>query len=237
MSSDSAANCTGSASGPRTAGAQREAETHIREHLQNAVLERVPKLGWTSAAVRDALSSLGLSSASKALLPAGPASVVATLEADCNRLLAEHLHARMQRNSPNTSTAGTDDPHITPSMQPLPSTLLSSQAPFTGSTNAAFDNDSMPNPTVSDKVPQVNNHPRPPFTVPDESYNESPSARAAYAMIFRLRLLDPYHQLWYQAVALRARTPRMAFRNRLMLIDEIAAYASYNTPDVSWPSL
>lgn len=233
LSSDSATTSTGSASGPRTTGAQREAESHIREQLQNAVLERVPKLGWTAATIRDALSSLGLSPASTALLPAGPASVVATLEADCNRLLAEHLHARMQRNPLNTSTAATDGAHRTSPTQSLPRTLPPSQAPFTGSANVASDNDSTSSPTVSDKVPHVNKHPRSPFAAPDESQNESPSARAAYAMIFRLRLLDPYHQLWYQAVALRARTPRTAFRNRLMLIDEIAAYASYNTPDVS----
>lgn len=212
---------------------QRKSELHIREQLQSAVLERIPTLGWTNAAVRDALASLGLSSASAALLPAGPASVVANLEADCNRLLAEHLHARIQRAAANTPTGVTNTAQTTSSAQPLPRTLPPSQAPITGSANAVLNNESSPGlPANSEKLPKDTSYPH---TSPgsDEFYNESPSARAAYAMIFRLRLLDPYHQFWYQAVALRARTPRTALRNRLLLTDEVAAYASYNTPDVS----
>lgn len=61
---------------------------------------------------------------------------------------------------------------------------------------------------------------------------EEPADRAAYAMKYRLSLLDPYHQFWYQAVSLRARTPRKALRNRLLLTDEIAAHANYPSANV-----
>lgn len=226
-----------SAGSSRTTGPnQRRAEDRIRERLQNAVLDRVPTLGWTAAAVRDALSSLGLSSASAALLPAGPASVAATFEADCNRLLAEHLHARMQRTSVNNNpTATTSAAQADSPSDPLSRTLPPSQAPVTGGMSAAQGNDPSPGPhAASTKPSYVGANSDTSYVEHDDSSDGSPAARAAYAITFRLRLLDPYHQLWYQAVALRARMPRTALRNRLLLTDEVAAYASYNTPDVSF---
>lgn len=63
-------------------------------------------------------------------------------------------------------------------------------------------------------------------------HEDSPPARAAYAIQYRLSLLDPYHQYWYQAIALRPRVARQSLRNRLLLADEIAAYAQYNSPNV-----
>lgn len=66
-----------------------------------------------------------------------------------------------------------------------------------------------------------------------DMFLEDAPTRAAYAMHYRLTLLDDYHQFWYQAVALRARLPREALRNRLLLADEIAAFANYNSPNVS----
>lgn len=58
--------------------------------------------------------------------------------------------------------------------------------------------------------------------------------RAATAMHLRLQLLESYHPFWYQAVALRARTPALALRNRLLLTDEVTAYANYMAADVSF---
>ena len=63
-------------------------------------------------------------------------------------------------------------------------------------------------------------------------HDDTPPARAAYAIQYRLSLLDPYHTTWYQAIALRPRIARKSLRNRLLLADEIAAYASYNSPNV-----
>lgn len=63
-------------------------------------------------------------------------------------------------------------------------------------------------------------------------YDDTPPGRAAYAMQYRLSLLDPYHQYWYQAIALRPRVARQSLSNRLLLADEIAAFAQYNSPNV-----
>lgn len=63
---------------------------------------------------------------------------------------------------------------------------------------------------------------------------ENASARAAYAMHYRLTLLDDLHQQWHQAIGLRVRLPREALNNRLLLSDEIAAFANYNSPSMAW---
>lgn len=60
--------------------------------------------------------------------------------------------------------------------------------------------------------------------------------RASYAMCYRLSLLDPYHQFWYQAVALRPKLAANAVRNRLLLADEVSAFAHYNSPNFTWYS-
>lgn len=63
-------------------------------------------------------------------------------------------------------------------------------------------------------------------------HDDTPQGRVAYAMRHRLTLLDPYHQFWYQSVALRPHTTRQSLRNCLLLIDEIAAYGHYTSPNV-----
>lgn len=195
-------------------------EAELREQLHKAVLDRVPTHGWTTAAVHDALSCLGLSPASAALLPAGVASVAARFEADCNRRLAEHLNAQSESLAP------------TPPNPINVSNLTSTSRLSSGGTTQHKPSASQSFPGLSIRVgtrqpSEFTTHGT--HEVPDES----PSARAAYAMVFRLSLLDPYHQLWYQAVALRARIPRTAIRCRLLLADEVSAYAKYNAPDVS----
>lgn len=69
----------------------------------------------------------------------------------------------------------------------------------------------------------------------DKVSNDAP-ARAANAMRHRLTMLDDVHPFWYQAIALRSRTATNSLHARLLLIDEIAAYASYSHPQVSWYS-
>lgn len=164
----------------------------LRRKIQSATLLQVGQHGWTSLAIDAALTELGLSPAAAQLLPAGIATVATDLDADCNRLLAKHLHE-----------------------------LRSHQVISKGTTSSQSSDDVIENTgndsTMNDYIPP---------------HGDSPPDRAAYAMRYRLSLLDPYHQFWYQAVGLRPRVPRHSLRNRLLLADEIAAYADYNSPNV-----
>lgn len=65
-----------------------------------------------------------------------------------------------------------------------------------------------------------------------------PVGRATFAVRERLEMIEPYHHNWANALALQLlpQNSRKALKSSALLMDEIAHYAGYRTPDVSHKS-